>query len=293
MVFFAGRKMYVKVPPAGIKKENFFAINFYALRHAKRKKKGQTVLDVAKEKYAESSVGGVKSVWRILILFALVPVFWALNDQNSSEWVLQAQKMDLHFLGHTWLAEQIQSLNPILVLVYIPLFNYGLFPLIKKTGINFTPYRKIGTGFILTVISFLGIYWIQLQIDNGLKPGIGWQFIAYIIITAAEVLIYQTGLEYAYTQAPPSMKSTIMSFWLLTISLGNYIVSAVNNSIANGGLFRVLRGARFYLFFTVLMAVTTVIYFVLLKTVLQPVSRIKKINTNEPIQKETVKSVNQ
>ena len=32
-----------------------------------------------------------------------------------------------------------------------------------------------------------------------------------------------TGLEFAYTQAPPSMKSVVQSFWLLTTCVGNII----------------------------------------------------------------------
>jgi len=183
-----------------------------------------------------------------------------LNDQNSSEWVLQAANMDLHFMGINWLASQVQAANPILVLLYIPLFNYILYPAIEKLGINFNAYRKIGTGFFLSVISFLVIWWIQVQIDAGSAPSIGWQLLAYVIITASEVMVYQTGLEYAYTQAPASMKSTIMSFWLLTIALGNILVSAVNSNIASGGIFSRLSGSQYYLFFLLLMTVVSVVY---------------------------------
>lgn len=261
LVFFLGRKTYVKVPPAGINRENFLSISFYALW---LRLKGRTGgLDAAKTRFLPERVDAVKAVWGILGFFSMVPVFWALNDQNSSEWVLQAQKMDLNWLGHTWLAEQIQSTNAILVLVFIPLYSYGLFPWLRKMGIDFTPQRKVTAGFLLTILAFCIIYLIQRQIDQGVAPSIGWQVLAYIVLTAAEVLIYQTGLEYAYTQAPASMKSTIMSFWLLTISIGNYIVSLVNSSIANNGICRDLTGARFYLFFIGLMAVATLVFWLM------------------------------
>lgn len=61
----------------------------------------------------------------------------------------------------------------------------------------------------------------------------------YLVITIGEVSKYfwisswikmliqvmnsATGLEFAYTQAPPSMKSVVQSFWLLTTCLGNII----------------------------------------------------------------------
>jgi POT family proton-dependent oligopeptide transporter len=67
-------------------------------------------------------------VWRILVFFSIVPIFYVLYYQNTSEWILQAQKTDLHFLGIDWLAEQIQSSNGIFILVFIPFFTFVLFP---------------------------------------------------------------------------------------------------------------------------------------------------------------------
>ena len=267
LLFFLGRKKYRRLPPSGPKKENFLAITFYALKHFGQRKAAGSLLSVAKQKYSAESVEGVRSVWKILSVFSIVPVFWALSDQNGSEWVLQATKMDLHFMGHTFLAEQVQAMNPILVLIFIPLFNFGLFPLLKKMGMDPTPYGKIAAGLICTAISFIFIYGIQLRIDAGETPTIGWQLIAYVIITAGEVLVYQTGLEYAYTQAPASMKSTIMAFWLLTASIGNYIVSGINESIANHGIFSFLSGADYYLFFIILMSSTTLVYMLLSKKI--------------------------
>ncbi len=265
LIFIFGSSKYVKAPPSGFKKENFIAINFFMLKNLVGKPRGKSLYAIAKSKFSASSVDGVKSVWRVLAIFAFVPFFWMLNDQNSSEWVLQASKMNLHFMGIDWLATQIQAANPILVLLFIPLFNYVLYPFIEKSGINFNAYRKIGTGFILSVISFVVIWWIQIQIDGGGSPSIAWQLLAYIIITAAEVMVYQTGLEYAYTQAPASMKSTIMSFWLLTIAIGNILVSAVNSNIADGGIFSTLSGAGYFLFFTIMMAVVSLLYILVSK----------------------------
>ncbi|XP_028409001.1 solute carrier family 15 member 2-like [Dendronephthya gigantea] len=51
-----------------------------------------------------------------------------------------------------------------------------------------------------------------------------WQIPQYLAITSAEVMFSITGLEFAYSQSPPSMKSCIMAAWLLTVSVGNLIV---------------------------------------------------------------------
>ena len=77
------------------------------------------------------------------------------------------------------------------------------------------------------------------QVDNG-QPGfqceivygkdsnsnnvnIFWLIPQYVILTIGEVMNSATGLEFAYTQAPPSMKSVVQAFWLLTTCIGNLI----------------------------------------------------------------------
>jgi proton-dependent oligopeptide transporter, POT family len=264
-VFWLGRKKYVKVPPSGYKKENFVAINFYALTKIGKTKKGESILDAAEDKYSEKSIDGVKAVWRVLAVFAFIPIFWAMYDQNGSEWVLQAsdKNMNLNFLGITWLPEQVQAINPILILLFIPVFTWGIYPGIEKFGIKVTQLRKIGAGFVLAAIAFCVIAYIQWRLDNGVATNIAWQLLAYFIITAAEILISITGLEYAYTQAPPAMKSTIMAFWWLTVSIGNYFVSLINKSISQGGFFSQLHGTNYYLFFIGVLVVFTLAYFIL------------------------------
>lgn len=260
LVFWLGRKKYKQVPPSGYKGENFMAVNLYALFHIGRKKKGENLLDVAKEKYATEVVEDMKAVWRIIAIFSFIPIFWALYDQNGSEWVIQAKRMDREFLGHVWLPAQIQTINPILILAFIPLFSYIIYPGIERLGIKVTPFRKIGAGLLLTAISFIFIALIQEKIDQGQTPNIVWQLTAYTIITMAEILISITGLEFAYTQAPKSMKSTIMSLWLFTVFAGNIFVSLINGNKANKGFFSTLTGAGYYWFFFWLMIVFFVLY---------------------------------
>jgi POT family proton-dependent oligopeptide transporter len=99
-------------------------------------------------------------------------------------------------------------------------------------------------------------------IDGALAgmPSIGWQFLAYIILTAAEVMVSITSLEFAYTQAPRKMKSFIMGIFFLGVSLGNLFTSGVNFFIQNADGTVKLDGVQYYWFFTGLMAVTSVIF---------------------------------
>lgn len=260
VIFFLGRKTYTNVPPSGVNKNNFVFISIYALINWRSKKKKQSLLDVAKAKFDHQKVEDVKTVYNVLAVFAFIPIFWALWDQNLSEWVLQATKMDRHILGINLLPEQIQTVNPFFLLVFIPIFNYGLYPFLDKRGLKTTPLRRIGAGLILTAVSFIIIALIQTSIDGGASPSIGWQILAYAILAAAEVLVSITGLEYAYTQASKSMKSTMIAIWLLTTALGNLFTALVNRSISNSGFFAQFKGADYYWFFIGLLSLFIVVY---------------------------------
>jgi POT family proton-dependent oligopeptide transporter len=253
LIFFLGRKLYVRVPPGGINKNNFVFISIYALFNIRKRQKGQSILDVAKGKFNPQKVEGVKAVYRVMAVFAFAPIFWAMWDQNLSEWVLQAEKMDRHinlgFTSFTILPGQVQTANPIFLLSFIPLFTYFIYPFFNKIGLKATPLRRIGAGLALTALSFVIIAFIQMRIDAGASPSIWWQILAYVVLSAAEVLVSITGLEYAYTQAPKSMKSTMTAIWLLTVTTGNLFDAYVNNSIGNGGFFAKYTGADFYWLF--------------------------------------------
>jgi POT family proton-dependent oligopeptide transporter len=194
---------------------------------------------------------GFAAIGRLAIIFAFVAVFWSLWDQSGGEWVLQAQKMDLHFLGITWLSSQIQAVNAIMILAFIPLFQYIIYPAISRV-FPLTPLRKIGLGLVVTGLSFLISAWIETQIGAGLKPNIGWQMPAYALLSAGEVMVSITSLEFAYTQAPKHMKSIMMSLYLLSISAGNAFTALVHVFIANPDGTVKLQGAAYYNFFAAL-----------------------------------------
>lgn len=204
----------------------------------------------------------LKQAWKVLVVFAFVPLFWALYDQNGSEWVIQAGKMNLDFMGITWIQEQIQFVNALFILLLIPVFSFGVYPLVEKMGIKVTALRKMGAGYIVTALAFALIAWIQSQLDAGIKLNIGWQLLAYVILTVGEILVSITGLQYAYSQSPKSLKSTIMAIFFATVFFGNILVSFINNNIQAGGFFSHYQGASYFWLFTGIMLANALLYYI-------------------------------
>ncbi|GJL50702.1 POT family MFS transporter [Candidatus Nitrospira salsa] len=192
-------------------------------------------------------------------IFLFVAFFWSLYDQTSSAWVLQAKHMDRHWLGIDWLPSQVQAVNPVLIMIFIPVFTYGIYPTIDRV-FPLTPLRKISIGFFVTMLAFVISASIEEQIESGLRPNIVWQLLAYVVMTGAEVMVSITCLEFSYTQAPLKLKSVIMSLFLLSVSLGNAFTSSVNYFIQNPDGTTWLNGASYYYFFAGIMFVVAIVF---------------------------------
>jgi POT family proton-dependent oligopeptide transporter len=200
---------------------------------------------------------GLRRLAKLGVIYAFVAMFWALFDQTGSSWVLQAQKMDQTFLGYRILPSQIQAANPLLIMILTPLFYYGIYPRLER-HVRITPLRKIGAGMFLTAFSFALAAWIQSALDAGATPSIGWQLLNYVVLTASEVMVSITCLEFSYTQAPPVMKSFVMSFFMVSVAAGNLFTSAVNFFIQNPDGTSKLAGADYFWFFSALMLATAI-----------------------------------
>ncbi len=230
IIFWSGRHRFVHIPASGM---SFFR---------------ETL-----------SKHGLRILGRLAIVYLFIVMFWSLFEQTVSAWVLQAMKMDRVIFGIEVLPSQINAANPILILVLIPFFSYVVYPLLNKYW-TLTPLRKISIGLFITVFAFVISTGIQYAIDAGQTPHIGWQLLAFLIITSAEVMVSITCLEFSYTQAPTKMKSLVMAMFFLSIALGNLFTSMVNFIIQNEDGSSKLEGADYYLFFTVLMLITALLF---------------------------------
>ena len=229
-IFWLGTRHYVRVPPnRATRTAGFFKVFLHAL--FRRREPGRGFWDAARDRFSANEISAAQSVPPILCIFALVPVFWSLFDQTNSTWVLQGGKMiPAGILGLTIGAEEMQSMNPLIVMGLVPLFTLGIYPRIGRFA---APLKRMALGMFLAAGSYLAVAALQTRIENGAHLSVLWQTGPYLILTAAEVLISTTGLEFAYREAAPELKSTIMSFWLLTVAFGNLLVAFITRLFAN------------------------------------------------------------
>jgi POT family proton-dependent oligopeptide transporter len=245
LIFWLGTRHYVRVPPSRQSQSaGFFKVLAYALRA--RRQPGASFWDAALGRFSRQEVDAAKSVPPILFVFALIPAFWALFDQTNSTWVLQGQQMTPFKLwGLTIGAEQMQSANPMLVMALVPLFTLVLYPRIGRAA---APLRRMSAGMFLGAASYVIVAALQSRLEAGAQLSVLLQLVPYVVLTAAEVLISTTGLEFAFREAAPEMKSTIMSFWLLTVAFGNLLVAGITQFFGGASHSGSVSASRFLLY---------------------------------------------
>uniref|UniRef100_A0A8C5TYF7 Solute carrier family 15 member 1 n=1 Tax=Malurus cyaneus samueli TaxID=2593467 RepID=A0A8C5TYF7_9PASS len=144
VVFIIGSKMYKKVKPQGnvllqVCKCVGFAIKNRFRHRSKEFPKREHWLDWASEKYDKRLIAQTKMVLKVLFLYIPLPMFWALFDQ--------------------------QIVNPVLIIIMVPVVDYVVYPLVKKCKINFTPLKKMTVGMFFASMAFVAAALVQVQID--------------------------------------------------------------------------------------------------------------------------------
>jgi len=209
----------------------------------------------------------LRLIFRLASIFSFVVLFWALFDQVGTLWQVQSRYL-VRILpewvpfwgGYELLPAQIGAVfNPLFILLLVPIFSRYLYPVLERIT-PLTDLKKIGIGLWLMVLAFMMVSLIQERVELGETLHIGWQILACAILTASEVMVSITCLEFAYKQAPKAMKSLVMALFLLTVSLGNYLASAVKFFLSDQAGNSVLTGAAEFWFWTSLMAGGAFVY---------------------------------
>ena len=206
--------------------------------------------DYASLRQVQASARDVRDVLRLLPIFAVLPIFWCVFDSTGSVWLLQRLNMG-YCLGLLCLEpDMLGFLNPALVIILIPIFDQCLMPCLERCGTGLdgrrswlfpTPLRKMAAGMQIGALAFITSGFLQLGIDAQGPPPVQplnqWlQLPQYLLVTIAEILVSITGLEFAYSQSPPDMKSTVLALYFLCISVGDMLTAVLFTGMTNSGI---------------------------------------------------------
>lgn len=205
-------------------------------------------MDAATPRFGEQFIAELKRALVACRVFLFFPAFWLLYGQMNTSFVSMAGTMETHGLPN----DLLFNLNPITIIIFIPVMEKGVYPLLRKLRIPFRPISRIFTGFLLVAAAMAYAAGVQRYIynqgpcfdmplvcpasDGGRLPNrahVALQTPAYMLIGLAEIFASITGLEYAFTKAPPSMKSLVTSVFLLQTAFGSAIGIGVSRKAHN------------------------------------------------------------
>ena len=267
-LFWKARHFYTRKPVQGSPLSRVYKV-FQTARRPELSQNRKQMVDMGKH-WLEAAlnenndcdavaISETVALFRICKIFMCLPAYWMLYDQAGAAWIIQAKHLNRYNIFEP---EQVGVLNPVLVLIFIPLFDKCIFPFIEnKLQYKLTSVKKMVGGMILCIMAFIMSCIIQSMIENAEAAGddnkisIIMQLPQIIILTLSEILVSTTGLDFAYQNSPSSMKSIIMALFLLTTAVGDFF----------GGIFylvlgNVLSGTFMYIVFSILMIINTIIF---------------------------------
>ncbi|KAL5018748.1 hypothetical protein ScPMuIL_004470 [Solemya velum] len=238
IVFVAVRNRYIHTEPTGSVLAESLSVCCQA---------NCTTFDRARESnggsHADVTVDGVISVIRVLPIFLCVIFFWAIYSQMQSTFFLQSERMDIKIGDFQLPAAFLNAFNTIMILLFVPLMDRLVYPLLKKINRHPSNLQRIGVGLVLSGLSVFVAGGVEIlrkehltgdnqqilagETFNASSMSVFWQVPQFALVGASEVFASITGLEFAFSQAPEVMQGLVMGMFLMTNGLGNYVSIAV------------------------------------------------------------------
>ncbi|KAK1986889.1 POT family protein [Colletotrichum cereale] len=231
VVLFMNKKKYHLTPPTGSVLEKFFQMSSFAAKRSG----GITKLNWENAKpsnvplaerpgwltYDDAWVDEVRRGLMACKVFLFLPVFFLAYNQMTNNLTSQAGSMVLGGAPN----DVIQNLNPLSIIVMIPILDHLVYPGLRKLGFNFTPIKRMTTGFLFATASMVAAAVMQHYIyqmspcgnlaticeEGPAQINVWAQCLPYIFIGLAEIFTNVTSYEYAFSKAPENMKSLVMS----------------------------------------------------------------------------------
>lgn len=185
-----------------------------------------------------TQVEELKSIVRLLPVWASGIVFSAVYSQMSTMFVLQGNTMDQHIGPNFKIPSASLSIfDTLSVLFWAPVYDRLIVPMARKFTNNergFTQLQRMGIGLVISVFSMITAGALEVvrlnyvrknnlyNVEN-IPMSIFWQVPQYFLIGCAEVFTFIGQLEFFYDQAPDAMRSMMAALSLTTVGLGNYL----------------------------------------------------------------------
>ncbi|HEY2729067.1 MAG TPA: peptide MFS transporter [Polyangia bacterium] len=194
-------------------------------------------------------------VLALFVVFAFIIFFWAAFEQaGSSMNLFAAEHTRLTFGGFTAPAAWFQSVNPLVILIFAPIFA-ALWVRLAKRGRDPSTPAKMSIGLALVGVGFLLLVAGARFADAGALVSPAWLLGAYALHTFGELCLSPIGLSLVSRLAPPKHTAVFMGLWFVATAFAEFLaghLAAATEKVARGEVFHLFGGqADFFFIFVV------------------------------------------
>ncbi|KAF5377967.1 hypothetical protein D9615_006700 [Tricholomella constricta] len=199
-------------------------------------------------KWDDNFVDEIRRTFTACKLFIFLPIFYMADGGLSTIQTSQAGSMTTNGAPN----DLLSNFNPLTIIVMAPILNYGVYPYLRKIGINFSPIRRIVFGYFLAAATMAVGAILQWRVyetspcgynATGCKTGttvsplsVWAQLPLYVLPATAELMVNITCYEIAYTRAPQRMKGLVFALVLFMSSLSSALVLIISPSFSDPDL---------------------------------------------------------
>ena len=157
----------------------------------------------------------------ITVLFVAATVFWMAYEQAGSTLNLFAERDTRNVvLGYTFPAAWYQSLPPLFIIIFAPVFAALWFRLGTRDP---SSPAKFAAGLALLGLGFAIMIGAASAAAAGAKVSPMWLFGSYLLQVWGELCVSPVGLSAMSKLAPARIAGLVMGVWFLASAVGNYL----------------------------------------------------------------------
>lgn len=158
----------------------------------------------------------------LLLIFAVVIVFWIAFDQNGYTLTFWARDNT----NTTWSPEIFQSVNPLFILLFTPLL-VRFWTFLRDRKKEPATATKIAIGMLLTAATFLLMAVAGWAGGDTGRVNVSWLVSSYAVITLAEICLSPMGLSLVSRLAPAHKQGMMMGAWFASTAIGGWLSGQV------------------------------------------------------------------
>jgi POT family proton-dependent oligopeptide transporter len=162
-----------------------------------------------------------------LLLTVISMVFWAFFEQAGTSMSLFTDRnVNRTVFGHLIPASQFQSVNPVFILIFAPVFS-ALWLYLGRRRLEPSTPLKFGFGIVQLGLGFVALYFGALTSRSTGTVPVFWLVLGYFLHSTGELCLSPIGLSMITKLSPKRVTGIMMGVWFLSSAYAQYVASLI------------------------------------------------------------------